>query len=892
MELSIKDGIVGAMIVGGGSGNAPVTSDTIWRPSVEESGDLSWSRSNATTPPETVNIKGPAGPQGQQGAPGATGPAGPQGEQGPQGPTGPTGQQGPTGEQGPAGEQGPEGPQGPQGVQGEKGDQGTPFLISKIYANITEMNEGYATDGLQEGQLVAIATDTGGEQGGYIYAKGPTQYDFFYDISTTDGIQGPQGPQGEQGPQGPAGPAGATGATGPVGPQGPEGPQGEKGDTGEQGPQGPAGQAATIQVGTVTTGAPGSNPDVKNSGTSTEAVFDFTFPPMEGGTGAPFNSVSITLTAAGWTGDNAPYEQTVSMANVSADSPVIVSPADTASRANAGAAGVMLQAIGAGTLTFICTTKPTADLNYNAGILTGGGDGGGTAGVRSFNDRTGAVMPQAGDYTATQVGARPDNWMPTAGDGIVVSGETMSARISPEADNATGILNGALYTAIPRPSAVYPLVEVTTIPATASVQVTATKGELSAQGTTDENGKVDIELTAFGVWTFAATIGGEQAAADIAVSASQLYSLTLSTVNVFGVAWDKTNPSTQLTRLTPTTDPNGLVTVAITTEPQPAVGTGSGYSPFDRYAPWSGMYVCNLSADGAETAKQGDPEFSYSTADVMVYVPEFYCKIIETNSVRYFYVSDKALSGFIQHPGSNAYIGRYETAPDWHSIAGSTPATSISMQTARENSVNKGTGWGAVDFKTLCAIQLLFLIEFADWNSQAVIGAGISNSSIQANGQTDSMEYHTGRVAGADVASAIQYRGIENVWGNVWTYVDGYTGYNQIAHICINPSNYASNTDENYTNLEISVPSRGYTSSLGYNEEYSWAFIPDRNGGTGSTYIPDLVWSVSGWTALGAGGDYEYGDQCGMFAFANNTNGTAAPNVGCRLVYHPQEVIA
>lgn len=40
--------------------------------------------------------------------------------------------------------------------------------------------------------------------------------------------------------------------------------------------------------------------------------------------------------------------------------------------------------------------------------------GGGSSGVSSFNGRTGAVVPAAGDYTAAQVGARPDTWMPTA----------------------------------------------------------------------------------------------------------------------------------------------------------------------------------------------------------------------------------------------------------------------------------------------------------------------------------------------------------------------------------------------------------------------------------------------------------------------------------------------
>ena len=42
--------------------------------------------------------------------------------------------------------------------------------------------------------------------------------------------------------------------------------------------------------------------------------------------------------------------------------------------------------------------------------------GGVSSGVTSFNGRTGAVAPQTGDYTAAQVGARPDTWTPTAAD--------------------------------------------------------------------------------------------------------------------------------------------------------------------------------------------------------------------------------------------------------------------------------------------------------------------------------------------------------------------------------------------------------------------------------------------------------------------------------------------
>ena len=124
----------------GGSGS----SDLLWRPSVSESGDLSWTQDSSTDPPEIVNIMGPQGPAGKDGDPGQkgeTGAAGPAGKDGITPAIGENGnwylgeidtgkpsrgEQGPKGEQGPQGEPGPKGEQGPQGQQGETGEQGPP----------------------------------------------------------------------------------------------------------------------------------------------------------------------------------------------------------------------------------------------------------------------------------------------------------------------------------------------------------------------------------------------------------------------------------------------------------------------------------------------------------------------------------------------------------------------------------------------------------------------------------------------------------------------------------------------------------------------------------------------------------------------------------------------
>jgi hypothetical protein len=70
--------------------------------------------------------------------------------------------------------------------------------------------------------------------------------------------------------------------------------------TGPQGPQGPA----TIAIGTVTTGAAGSNASVTNSGTSSAVVLDFTIPQGQGGTaGVSWQPVPASPSASGTNGD-------------------------------------------------------------------------------------------------------------------------------------------------------------------------------------------------------------------------------------------------------------------------------------------------------------------------------------------------------------------------------------------------------------------------------------------------------------------------------------------------------------------------------------------------------------------------------------------------------------
>lgn len=133
---------------------------------------------------------------------------------------------------GPQGPKGDQGVQGIQGIQGPKGDQGEPFKIAKIYTSVSEMNNGYATDGVEIGKFVMI--NTGSVQDadtGKLYVKDAKAYSLICDLSGAQGIQGPKGDQGLQGIQGVQGPQGVKGDTGDTGKQGPQGIQGPVGAT-------------------------------------------------------------------------------------------------------------------------------------------------------------------------------------------------------------------------------------------------------------------------------------------------------------------------------------------------------------------------------------------------------------------------------------------------------------------------------------------------------------------------------------------------------------------------------------------------------------------------------------------------------------------------------------
>lgn len=414
--------------------------------------------------------------------------------------------------------------------------------------------------------------------------------------------------------------------------------------------------------------------------------------------------------------------------------------------------------------------------------------------------------------------------------------------------------------------------------------VTATLG--STVLTKTSNGTAVFAVSKAGTWAIKATKGDQTAEGTVSITASgQSKSLTLSYANVFGVCWDTSNSSTALTRLTPSTDPYGLVTRSVTTEPVPAVGTGSGSSPFDSYAPWSGMKECNLNNAGAVTAWKGDSGFSRSNNFTMVFIPEFYVAAKRNGTKQYFYVSDKPKTGMTKHPGSGKYIGKYHIGSQIVSKSGVSPLVDYSRSWFRTGAKNRGSKYHLYDFAAYCAIIWLYLVEFADWNCQITIGAGVTKSEYSGsvrNGMTDTMIYHTGNSTAGSRECAVQYRWIENLWGNALQWVDGFNANGTTAYYCTDPSKYADDTATGYTKIGT-LPASGYIKDLIVTD--NGLLIPKTTGGSETTYIPDYMWSYSGWRVLCVGGDWGNGSDAGLLYFgANGTSSVSYSDVSARLL--------
>ena len=234
------------------------------------------------------------------------------------------------------------------------------------------------------------------------------------------------------------------------------------------------------------------------------------------------------------------------------------------------------------------------------------------------------------------------------------------------------------------------------------------------------------------------------------------------------------------------------------------------------------------------------------------------------------------------------YVGRYHCNSSYKSATGAAPVANITRSEARTNIHNTGSNIWQMDFATRFTLWLLYIVEFADWNSQAKIGYGCgNNSAAQSMGYTDSMPYHTGTTQSSRTSYGLgtQYRNIEGLWDNVYDWCDGsYYNANGL-NIILNPGSFSDSSG----GIAVGVPSSGWPSAFTVKDIANTypLFIPTTSSGSDSTYSCDSWYFGASGPCLCVGGGY-YQDT-GLGLFCVNCNGATYKNanLGCRLLELP-----
>ena len=205
-------------------------------------------------------------------------------------------------------------------------------------------------------------------------------------------------------------------------------------------------------------------------------------------------------------------------------------------------------------------------------------------------------------------------------------------------------------------------------------------------------------------------------------------------LGLYGARWDRL--TNKLTRL--------AMAAGITTDTTNFGHFGSinaNYdNPFDSIYPWSEMVVCNVDLDKYRTgtyslkecitAVYGDPDFTYEpsyTNFVGAYRPEFwgYSEEDADGNVSY-YVSQIARPGFKHYEEAIDGISFAVDVGGNHVSAGAgVPLTNIACSTIHARA--KADGFTLQDIDAVDAQTLLYLVEYANWNSQQALGDGCSS---------------------------------------------------------------------------------------------------------------------------------------------------------------------
>ena len=355
---------------------------------------------------------------------------------------------------------------------------------------------------------------------------------------------------------------------------------------------------------------------------------------------------------------------------------------------------------------------------------------------------------------------------------------------------------------------------------------------------------------------------------------------------------------------------------------------------FDNIFPWSHMRRCTLWDNGTVNyylnatnsslkANGGLADLTGTDGQVLVQIPKFYFDHTFTGATHDWNISRFNLTGFEVHeafikngaevdyryigayegsmwdattsamvPSANIMSNMYASGDKLCSVSGEYPKTNEMRYEYRTMASQRGMGWRQIDFDLNSAIQLLYFVEYGDFDSQTEIGYGrtqlsggtwTAGSYIGQCGKSNGDGDGTNSVAGNTNDAYMTYRGIENWYGNVWKWHDGINIKNNTPYVSNNDSVWADATSTGYTNLSFTMPAaNNWQTTLA---DIDRGFLP-ASVSASSTHVSDYYWQNPGWRVVQLGGGALDGARAGAFCVvAHYAASVDCVSVGGRLAY-------
>ena len=321
--------------------------------------------------------------------------------------------------------------------------------------------------------------------------------------------------------------------------------------------------------------------------------------------------------------------------------------------------------------------------------------------------------------------------------------------------------------------------------------------------------------------------------------------------------------------------------------------------------------------DGTDVNSSSESEF----LDVMIEFPKIYYCVESNDTTVYVRVSNQKVderfqcyahvydgveldkiyvgayhSGYKMYNGKNTMFSYTGTMPNCYDLV-----TNLDYETLLEN---KEVGYRMLNFDQTVLFQSLFILMFKSTGSEWSFAKGNKKraGAVIANGYCDTKGMYSGATSG-DETIPCKLFGIENIYGNVFTRVEGiaiHTKYDQ--------DYYELKRRNPYSNVAINKMGEGYDSFLNpdldgayYTEFYlsdpyattEFGFLPkarhfnSSNTATYKKYYCDTV-SICASYGLWYGGDFKAYSYGGIFHYFYDYGGQIYnKSLGYRLVYYP-----